>query len=64
MGQRTRILVRLKAGHTITQKQAIQWWECYRLASRIQELRDQGHVIVTEMVKGKKTRYARYKLVA
>jgi len=37
--------------------------KCLRLAARIKDLRDDGHIIVTEMVRGDGKRYAGYRIV-
>ncbi len=61
--QNGRILTYLKEGHTITHFDALKGFDCARLASRINDLRNQGHEIVTvhEFTRTGK-RIARYKL--
>ena len=63
MGQNTQILNYLKRGRGLTSLQAIDKFGCCRLASRINELRHQGHNIHTEMVNRGGKRYARYTLI-
>ena len=50
MSQATQILDYLKAGNTLTPLRAITLFHCMRLAGRIQELRDAGYRIETEMI--------------
>ena len=58
------ILELLKAGKTLTSDEAYNDFNCRRLSSRIQELRDMGYVVITEFIQDKKIRkrYARYSL--
>lgn len=60
------VLMHMKKYGSITPDEAKAEYGCARLASRIKELRLQGHAIETEMVsyKGKygKVSYARYRL--
>lgn len=67
MTQNTMILEHLKKGKSITAKDAMMKFGCYRLASRISELKDMGHDIVTDWVSsknryGETVRYASYRL--
>jgi hypothetical protein len=65
MNQTKQILEYLKEGHTISPAEALIRCGCFRLAARINDLRNQGHEIKSEMRKdtnGK--RYARYSLVS
>lgn len=64
MSQSTRILAHLKAGESITPLQALEKFGCMRLAARIANLRDDGHVIATEKVTHNGKTFARYRLVA
>lgn len=52
---------------TITQRQAADKFNCYRLSARIKDLRDRGAEIETEMVPTKSkaghSAYARYRLI-
>jgi len=43
------VLSHLKAGKTLTSKQAAKRWEIWRLASRVNDLRNVGHPIITVM---------------
>ena len=58
----------LERGETITNRRAIELFNCYRLSARIKDLRDEGKNLVTDMVygrdeeTGKLTKYARYRL--
>lgn len=48
----------------MTSLDALSFFGCFRLASRISELRQEGHPIVSDMVKtpNSKKRVARYRL--
>jgi len=62
--QTSMILEHLKAGKDITPAEALHGFGCYRLAARIQDLRDSGHIIHTEMDKAPNgKRFARYRLI-
>lgn len=68
MTQCERILRHLDDYGSITQGEAMQEYGIYRLASRINDLRRNGCLIVTEMVSGRNrygetTHYARYRKV-
>ena len=67
MTQTQQIFEHLSRGGSITPLEALSEFGCFRLASRISELRKAGHPIVVERVKGKKPNgepmsYARYSL--
>ena len=67
MTQSQRILRHLEDYGSITQMDAMQDYGIMRLASRVNDLRREGHPIVTEVVEGRnrygeKTRLARYKM--
>jgi hypothetical protein len=67
--QTERILRHLEDYGSITQMDAMQDYGIMRLASRVNDLRREGHPIVTEVVEGRnrygeKTRYARYRMGA
>lgn len=69
MTQNDRILRHLEDYGSITQMDAMQDYGIMRLASRVNDLRREGHPIVTEVVTGKNrygepTRWARYRMVA
>ena len=58
----TQVLAHLKNGKTLSQAEAIQHFDCYRLSAVIERLRKQGHDIVTHSepnLNGKGT-HARY----
>lgn len=62
--QKRRILEYLKEGNGITSLDALRLFDCLRLASRINDLRNDGWDIKTEMVTDNRSgkRYARYTL--
>lgn len=67
MTQNERILEYLDQHGSITQLEAMQEFGCYRLASRISDLKRMGFKIKREMVKGRNrydeaTAFARYSL--
>lgn len=69
MTQAQMVLRHLEDYGSITQMDAMQDYGIMRLASRVDELRKQGHPIVTEVVEGRnrygeKTRWARYRMGA
>ena len=69
MTQSQRILRHLEDYGSITQMDAMQDYGIMRLASRVNDLRREGHPIVTEVVEGRnrygeKTRWARYRMGA
>ena len=62
------ILNYLKENGTITQREAIDLFGCYRLSARIYNLRALGYAIVTNVREsinrwGKVSRFAEYKLI-
>ena len=59
MSQREQILSHLKR-RPITPIDALNKYGCFRLAARIQELRDSGHRIETTIVEQGEKRYAQY----
>lgn len=48
--QCTRILAYLKSGRTLTALDALDRFECNRLAARIRDLKDDGHDISRRMI--------------
>ena len=67
MTQNERILQHLKEFGSITSLEAMNWYGCYRLASRIADLKKDGVNIERRMVKGKNkygepVRFAEYRL--
>ena len=53
----------LKSGKSIAPMQALNHFGIYRLASRINDLRNEGMNIITEMQYAYPVKYAKYKLV-
>jgi hypothetical protein len=67
MKQTDRILNHLREHGSITQLEAMSEYGCFRLASRISDLRSEGINIKREIVKGKNrynepTHFAKYRL--
>lgn len=62
MSLSTRILTHLRAGHSLTPRDAQRLFNCDRLGARIQELREAWHDIVTVMEPNahNRGRHARY----
>ena len=61
--QNKKIAEWLSAGHSLTQMDALNMFQCFRLASRINDLRKSGLAIVTEkIVTATGKRVASYKL--
>ena len=54
------ILLWLKSGRDITAIQALNKFGCFRLASRISELKKSGYDIQSEMITSNGKRFARY----
>jgi hypothetical protein len=53
----------LESGHTLTSIEALQMFGCFRLASRIHDLRDRGVNINKTMIYGRNgKRYAQYSI--
>lgn len=64
MTQNEEILAHLQSGQSITAMQALEDFGCFRLAARIKNLRDKGHLIKTEQIVTRRTKkhVARYSL--
>jgi hypothetical protein len=62
--QEERILEYLEKGYSLTAMGALNLFQCFRLASRINALKNQGHNIVSKMRldPGTGKRYAQYSL--
>ena len=59
--QNERILAHLQKGRKITQLEALNKFDCFRLASRISDLRADGHPIESETIETKSGKHvARY----
>lgn len=50
----------LEAGRSITPLQALNKWGCMRLGARINDLRNEGWEIVTEIIERDGKRFAKY----
>jgi hypothetical protein len=65
--QNAKILAYMKKGNTLTALGALNLFGCFRLAARVKNLKDAGHVINTEMIVvglyGEEKRIARYRLI-
>ncbi len=66
ISQTDQILNYLQAGNVLTPLEALRKFNCLRLGARIYDLRQQGYVINSLMIKDDKSgkRYARYSLVS
>lgn len=63
--QKAQVLADLKTGNPITPLDALQKYGCFRLASRIHDLRNEGWPIEMEMVRDDRNfSYAKYYLKA
>jgi hypothetical protein len=62
MSQTTNILKHLKKGKTLTAIQALNLFGCFRLASRINDLKRMGFSITSTMVSKGNKRFAKYSL--
>jgi len=62
MTQNEWILGRLKAGYSITPMDALKGCGCFRLAARINDLRAEGHIILTEKISLGGKSFASYQL--
>ena len=60
--QNSRILKHLMKGKSLTPIQALNKFDCFRLASRIKELKKDGFDILTTMIKSNKKTFASYTL--
>ena len=61
--QNTKIYNYLAKGKSLTPIQALDKFGCFRLASRINDLRKQGYTIFTDKVTKNKKTFASYKMV-
>ena len=62
MSQESQILNHLKTT-TINPLQALSTYGCYRLAARINDLRNAGYNIVTDTIEKNGARFAQYRLM-
>ena len=58
--QNQQILNHLQTGGTLTPLEALGKYDCFRLGARVNDLRNDGHPIITNMVKHGGKRYASY----
>ena len=58
--QKDMILKWLETGEPITPLDALQEFGCFRLGGRINDLRNEGYPIMTEMITRNKKTFARY----
>ena len=61
--QNKQILGYLQTGRTLSSLQALTLFRCMRLASRINDLRRDGHEIVTDIIYQDDKHWASYKLI-
>jgi hypothetical protein len=63
--QTAEIFDHLKRHGTLTAKQALSDYGCFRLAARVEELRADGHqietVLMTKRIRGRAVRFAEYR---
>lgn len=64
MNQDKMILNHLKSGKSLTALEALRLFNCLRLAARIEEIKEQGYPVKTEIVSANGKRYAKYILKA
>lgn len=62
MSQNDWILQRLKSGYALTPLDAFKGCGCFRLAARINDLRAEGHNILTEKITVAGKHFACYRL--
>ena len=62
MSQKKEIYKHLKRGRMLTPLQALEKFECFRLAARIAELRNEGYDIRTSTVHRGNKSFASYQL--
>jgi len=60
--QANQILKCLESGASLTAIDALKRFGCLRLAARIEDLRSEGHPIITTMVMKNDSRVARYSM--
>lgn len=63
--QKSRILEHMRTGNSITPVEALNLYGCFRLGARIADIKADGYLVHTEMIKDPRTgkRYAQYSLV-
>jgi len=60
--QNKKILKYLKSNNSIDAIQALNMFECFRLAARIGDLKNAGHKIISKSRKKNGKRYSEYRL--
>lgn len=60
MTQSQQILAHLEKGRTLTPKDALQRFGCFRLAARVHDLECAGHVIHRRIERADGKKFARY----
>lgn len=60
--QSAAILRHLQSGKSITQLEALDKFQCFRLGARIFTLKSEGHPIVSEMISKNGKRFASYSI--
>ena len=60
MSQTNRILNYLQKGYKLSPLKVLRLFSCFRLASRINEIRQAGFKVKTNMIKRNKKTYANY----
>ena len=60
--QANQILKCLESGASLTAIDALDRFGCLRLAARVEDLRSEGHPIITTMVNKNDSRVARYSM--
>lgn len=63
ISQKDKILGWLLDDRSITPEESVNKWRCWRLAARINELRDYGWDIETEMINKNGVSYAKYRML-
>jgi hypothetical protein len=61
MSQKDQIFNHLKRHGHITPLEALNLYGCFRLAARVNDLRDEGHAIETDMIERNGKKLARYR---
>ena len=61
--QRDKILVTMERGHSITPREALDWFGCFRLGVRIFDLKRMGYNIASRLIVADGKRFAEYHLV-
>ncbi len=61
--QNKQILELLKSGKSITSIDALNLFGCFRLGARIHDIKREGYLIQTTIVRNEKKNFASYKLI-